>query len=63
MDVPAKEYLVCEVRVVIRFLTGIGQTRVEIQKQLKCVYSLKVMMAAMVDRRMEQFKGGGLDVQ
>ncbi len=62
MDVPRNEYLECEVCVVIRFLTCIGQIWVEIHEQWKCVYGLKVVAVAMVGSWMEQFRGGRLDV-
>ncbi len=55
MDVPMKDYSVCEVSSVIRFLRGIGQTRVEIHEQLKCVYGPKVMMTAMVGRKISRW--------
>ncbi len=37
MEPSVNEYLACEVRVVIRFLAGIGRTQVEIHKQVKRV--------------------------
>ncbi len=50
IDVPMNKDWVCEVYLVIRFLTSFGQIRAESHEQLKRVYGLKIMMAATVGR-------------